>query len=161
VSVKILSTAAQLKNKLSCATNLQQIEAMELENCGRPACNKLCASYSDASTVVAVINKLESRRSTCCGKIYKVHSLRQSSRGKCLFWRCALLRMSCSQMAYDWMTRRKRSQSGSIQITDKRCAGSDNVDYVTGQVTTPGLATLLTSPQNYRDAREAGHGEKG
>jgi len=38
---------------------------------------------------------------------------------------------------------------------------SASVDYIAGQVTTPGLAMSLTSPQNYCDARETGHGEKG
>jgi len=61
------------------------------------------------------------------------------------------------------MMGRKRSHSDSIQLTDKWDAGGDNVDYVTGQVMTPGLATLLrlTSLQNYHEAHETGHGEKG
>ena len=52
---------------------------------------------------------------------------------------------------------RKRWYSDCIQLTDKWGVGGDNV---TGQVTTPGSATLLTSPQNYRDTHETGHGEK-
>jgi len=47
------------------------------------------------------------------------------------------------------------SGSRGLQKTDKWGAGGDNVDYDTGQVTTPGLATLLlTSPQKYRNTHE-------
>jgi len=54
-------------------------------------------------------------------------------------------------------SRRLQRQSG-LQKTVEWGAGVDNI---TGQVTTPGLVTLLTSPQNCRDTRETGHGEKG
>jgi len=47
------------------------------------------------------------------------------------------------------------SGSRGLQKTDKWGTGGDNVDYDTGQVTTPGLATLLlTSPQKYRNTHE-------
>ena len=53
-------------------------------------------------------------------------------------------RLSCSQSASGWMTGqtgRKRSHGDSIQLRDKWGARSDNVDYVTGQVTMPDCVT--------------------
>jgi len=51
------------------------MELLSLQNYGRPTCNKPRASSHDASTVVDVVDKLDSRRvslttrSTCRGEI--------------------------------------------------------------------------------------------
>jgi len=56
-----------------CTINPQQIEVTELDHYGRRTCNIVCASSHDASTVIAVVNKLDRRRvllttrSTCRG----------------------------------------------------------------------------------------------
>jgi len=64
-----------------------------------------------------------------------------------------MLMKKCRHAKYRESRHRQR-QSG-LQKTDKWGAGGDNVDYDTGQVTTPGLATLLlTSPQKYRNTHE-------
>jgi len=77
-SVKIFSTAACTSVETSCTTNPEQVEVLELEGYSRPTCSKLCATSSDASTVVGAIHKLDrgqvllTTRSTCSGEIFKV-----------------------------------------------------------------------------------------
>ena len=76
----------------TCTTNSERIEVMELEGYSRPTCNKLCSSGHDSSIVVGVIYKLDRRRvssttrPTCRGIIFQVQSLRQTSRGKYLWF---------------------------------------------------------------------------